>query len=872
MQRILVIGTPGPSLATLAAIAASCVGAGRVISLDEDDREGTRRCMSSAVELSENAQRTWVTVTRTGSFTDPRYGRFEITPAMLAQMVKNFDAKVLGDDIFLDVDHKPGDGAAAKILALKVDNGRLRAHVEWTPFGVDAVRTRGFRYLSAEFHEAFRDNEQSNEHGCVLLGAGLTIRPVIKRLDPVTLSVTAAHPGPVFVHSGLVKQLSESLETIAMNRWTKYLAALTAAAIVLSAAQLEGIKPAFETGAKALADDANDEEFIKQWVGIGKALAAAGTNAVVQLSVNNPATDVSPEALAAAVAKALSEQAAAARQSETDTKAKQQLFTDTLNAAKALSEDTRTQLSGVLPVITGAWTDEAVKELAAKQIAIGERMESQRQLSSLGYTPSGTPRISVDDGNAIKALTQAVRVGLKATHLGDQLRMPEEDKLTPFQKKLLAQFDADNAPRLHAEHKRLAGGPVTSGDLSLPASYQRAVLLEATSDNRVLELVSANVDPTTGPTHTIPFEKRDISAIRNDGIVYEGQEIPPGGVSIENDYAYIVPAKISVDVTNEAAYFSQHSAVINYDAWARGLLSNARVMRENIGRRIANHMQREGAAYGAVSEAAQSLTESTANPGTYRVPVGKFPIVRPWQPRDLKGTAIGNPHQPMTVRVGGTARPAYDGSGTQAAGNYYRVVNYNLGLVQIVNQAGVPQTGLTITADFYRETNVVLFDLDLPNGVEKGKHLNGLIQKFGAQKAAMAQDRFVVPDFALMAYTLNDEATNAEQYTAAGQRADAAVTALGDLAPIKGVPSWSTNAPNLDMGEERMILGQRGALTYTIAKPFGFGAPFEGMGPNGRPNGRKLAYGEEFSSIHVPEDYRGRFTGLVAYSASARAG
>ena len=866
MQRIHATG-----IAPASAKFASMVGARILFLHEDDDLAGTRRCMSNTVELAEGVERSWVTITRTGSFTDPRYGRFEITPTMLAQMVRNFDARVLGQDIFLDVDHKPGDGAAAKILALKVDNGRLRAQVEWTDFGTDAVRKRGFRYLSAEFHEAFRDNEQGNEHGCVLLGAGLTIRPVIKRLDPVTLSVTASTSGPVFVHPGLARQLTESLETIAMNRWEKFLAHLKARGIVLSEAQLAGIKESFNMGARALADDADDAAFLTQWEGIAKALAAAGSNAVVQLSVTNPVEQATPEAIAAAVQKALAEQATAAQQAATNTSARQKLFTDTLAAATTLSEQTRTQLSGVLPVITGAWTDDQVRELAAKQIAIGEQMEANRKLAQMGYSAGGSPRISVDDSNTIKSLAQAVHNGLRSTMLGHQLRLPDEDKQTPFQKKLLAAFDEANAQRLHDESKRLAGGPVESGDLSLPASYQRAVLLEATSDNRVLDLVATNVDLTAAPTHSIPYEKRDISALRNDGVVYEGQEIPPGGVSIENDYAYIVPMKISLDETNEAAYFSLRNSLINYDAWARALVSNSRVMRENVGRRIANHMQRESAAYGAVVRNAVALTESAGNPGTYRVPADRFPIVRPWQPRDLKGTAIGSEQQPMVVRVGGTARPRYDGSGTQAAGNYYRVVNYNLGLVQIVNQAGVPQPGLTITADFYQETNIVLFDLDVPNGVEKVKHLNGLIQAFGDRKARLAQDRFVQPDFALMAYTLNDEATNAEQYTAAGKRADSSVTVSGDLADIKGVGCWSTNAPGIDLGEERIIMGQRGATAYTIAKPFGFGAPFEAVGPNGRPTGRKLSYGEEFSSIHVPAEYRARFTSVVAYSATGRA-
>jgi hypothetical protein len=842
--------------------------AGRRFTLSGEDDATTRRVITNAVSLAEGQHRSWVTVTRTGSFTDPRYGRFEITPKMLADMVRNFDAGVVGTDIFIDVDHKPGDGAAAKVLALRVDNGRLRAQVEWTEHGVDAVRRKGFTYLSAEFHDDWHDNEKGDSHGCTLLGAGLTIRPVIKRLDPVTLAVAGSASdlsGPVFVHPGLVRQLTESLENTTMNRFKKFLARLTAAGITLSAAQIESLRGAFETATKSLAEDADDTAICDQFETVAKALADAPANTTMQLSVN-----VDHDNVADAVAKALAERDTAAATAATSQATARQAFTDTLGEAKALSEATREQLAPAAELIGPGWTVDQAKALAAQQVKAGEAIEAARQLAQLGYQPAGQVRVTVDEGNAIKQLSAAIHTGLKNSYVGDQLKLPAEDKLNPFQRKVLAQFDAEHAHKLHAEAKQLAGGAVESGDLSLPASYQRAVLLEALADNRVLELVSTNVDPQQGPVHTIKYERRDTSAVVNDGVVYEGNEIPPGGVSIENDYAYIVPMKISLDLTNESIFFSRNSALMNYDAWGRTLVSNAQVMRENVGRRIANHMQRESAAYGAVAEVAVAFTDSTANAGTYRAAAGKFPIVRPFQARDLKGTAIGAEQHPLTVKVAGAAVQPYNGTGTQTAGNYYRVVNWNLGLVQIVTEAGVPKAGLTVTADYYRETNLVLFDLDVPSGDELEKHLNGLIRAIGSRKATMSQDRFVQPNFGLMAATLNDTATNAEQFTASGARADSAITALGDLAPLKGVPSYSTNAPNLDLGEERIQMGQRGALSYTIAKPFSVGTPFEAVGANGRPTGRKIAYGEEFSSIHVPSEYRQRFTAVVAYSKAAR--
>lgn len=154
--------------------------------LQQTGTAGAVRLLSDQpLNLSESTQTSTVTLTRTGRFHDPRYGEFEITPEMLLAMVSNFEAGVYGQEIFIDVAHRPENGAAARILNLSIEDQRLRAHVAWTPYGLEAVRKKGYRYLSAEFHENWIDNEAREAHGPVLLGAGLTVRPVIKRLDPV---------------------------------------------------------------------------------------------------------------------------------------------------------------------------------------------------------------------------------------------------------------------------------------------------------------------------------------------------------------------------------------------------------------------------------------------------------------------------------------------------------------------------------------------------------------------------------------------------------------------------------------------------------------------------------------------------------------
>lgn len=128
-------------------------------------------------------------VLRTGTFTDPRYGTFPITPKMLSDMVKNFSEGVRGVIPSLDYKHESDDVAAGWFQKLYTvndgDNVELWAEIEMTPRGEKTLSDKEFGYISADFDSDYCDNETGVKHGCVLLGAGLTNRPVIKRMESV---------------------------------------------------------------------------------------------------------------------------------------------------------------------------------------------------------------------------------------------------------------------------------------------------------------------------------------------------------------------------------------------------------------------------------------------------------------------------------------------------------------------------------------------------------------------------------------------------------------------------------------------------------------------------------------------------------------
>lgn len=127
-----------------------------------------------------------VQLLRVGTFYHPKLGELNITQNMLKSMVKNFENNVRGIDISIDYKHESEDIAAGWVTALELseDAQELWAVVKWTPRGEKKIAEREFRYLSADFHMNYMDNETLAEFGPTLFGAGLTNRPVVKRMQP----------------------------------------------------------------------------------------------------------------------------------------------------------------------------------------------------------------------------------------------------------------------------------------------------------------------------------------------------------------------------------------------------------------------------------------------------------------------------------------------------------------------------------------------------------------------------------------------------------------------------------------------------------------------------------------------------------------
>ena len=472
----------------------------------------------------------------------------------------------------------------------------------------------------------------------------------------------------------------------------------------------------------------------------------------------------------------------------------------------------------------------------------------------------------------LKRLNDHIEAGLRSSnsYVNGRLTLGSEK---PFVKRVIDLFDFKNINRLYPEAKALAEGQTSTADTSLPIHFQRTVIKQALSDLNILDIVQTLTDPQATTTTEIPYELRDISALRNNGIVPEGGAIYGASIRQDSDTAYLQARKLSMSLTNEVIHFSSVSN-LNWDAYGRNVESNARVIRELAASSIANNIQRNADMFGAVAITGEDISSQLSGSKS-TIKTESFPLVAQHQEKNIRGDTIGELQNAIVIKINGQTIPEFDGTGNQAAGTYYYISNYNLGYVSFVNKSGTPVTpthssGAT-EISYTTSTNIVKFDLDIPPGADVEKHLNGLLRKIGERKSFMQTNRFIQPDFMLMSPILNDTCTNAEQFAAERNRNGSNTDSSGDLETIKGVPVFGTNAPGIHLGNERIIMGVRGTTSYTIAKPFVMGKPFEAVDTEGNPTGHKLAYGEEYAAIHTPPPIRNRYTSVIAYSVTARA-
>lgn len=855
---------------------------GRSIRLEAPEHPGVVRFLTGLpVSLGESAPgtATWVTVTRMGTFRDARYGEFSITREMLLAMVSNFERRTYGQDVFVDVAHRPENGAAGKVVKLEVSGDRLRALVEWTPFGIEAIRDRGYQYLSAEYHENWRDNEAGNAHGPVLLGAGLTVRPVIKGLDPVLLAEsTGAGDVPVLVHPTLQLQLTQEIHAM-WKQLSDQLKATLLAVLTLSEPIRQQIFAAWETAVKPVTDEAAAKALMEHYGTLGKQLGEQLKGIPGTIKLDIPAPAITAGLSADDVRKLLAEEKAAgeaaAKQLADSLAGNRKVLSDAIAAAQGLDDVLKRELTEqVADLVTASMSADQIKRLADTQIANGNKIVAARRLAALGFqTPNGTVHISVDSTNEVRALQESVDRRLGFDRLSDaqryratggQLQAVNKD----FAERVLAQYDAQNGQRLHAEHKLLAGGDSLVSDVAIPAIFERTVIREALYQLVALNLVDLGTLPFSG-TGQLPYSYRDTAAAGRSAVrKYEGQSISRAAVKQALETFYAIPQKIAFEVSDELRYLTANGQ-IQFDAVAENVRNASRIIAEDTEKMIGDELLQACDEYSTTAVVSEAV--ATAN-GTNKIFVlDNFPVVRPRKFYDLQGTQVGSTLYPITITVNAVAISEYDGTGTQGAGTYYSL-NHNLGEITFVNQAGTPVAPTNthaIVASYTYSTNVYKFDTDLGSLAVDAKW-DDFLYRFGLRKSVIEDQRYYMANVGVMSGTVRTQIEQARQFAANYKRAGTDLTNEGNLGAIKGVPSFKIVAPGLNLADARVLVGERAQTRFRMMKPWAMGQLENQKDANGRFTGKKEAYGDQWVVCMTPTQLKGAMTSMVLYGAAAR--
>jgi phage I-like protein len=126
-----------------------------------------------------------------GRWKNPKYGLIEASVSKFKNFIENWKQKTIGRDIGLDFNHQSGKSAGwVTNLFIEQDEAgknKLRAEIELTPVGKQAIESKEYRYISPEFTDSYRDKETGVDKKNCILNLALTNKPFLS-MNPVLMS------------------------------------------------------------------------------------------------------------------------------------------------------------------------------------------------------------------------------------------------------------------------------------------------------------------------------------------------------------------------------------------------------------------------------------------------------------------------------------------------------------------------------------------------------------------------------------------------------------------------------------------------------------------------------------------------------------
>lgn len=146
-------------------------------------------------ELSEGTT-VEIQIMRTGKRNHPVYGEFEVTPATLQDVVKNFAENKRGIDLAVDENHEWNHIALwwiRQVFTKDNDTTKLFATVELTQLGAEKLSRGEYKYFSPEIIRSANDDETGETIQNLLIGWAFTNRPYFKGMQSVKYNEDASN-------------------------------------------------------------------------------------------------------------------------------------------------------------------------------------------------------------------------------------------------------------------------------------------------------------------------------------------------------------------------------------------------------------------------------------------------------------------------------------------------------------------------------------------------------------------------------------------------------------------------------------------------------------------------------------------------------
>lgn len=160
----------------------------------------------------------WIEALEAKEYHTSKYGKVPITVTKLNNLAKSVKGNIRGIQLSTDYNHgvdaAKGSKASGTIQDAKVDGNKLLLSVAFTDTAKKEIKDGEWKYFSSDWLDTYT-HEDGSKHNDVLLGGGLTNRPVAKGLNPLPVNFSELFNEVEITQNNEGGEMNEALKKLA---------------------------------------------------------------------------------------------------------------------------------------------------------------------------------------------------------------------------------------------------------------------------------------------------------------------------------------------------------------------------------------------------------------------------------------------------------------------------------------------------------------------------------------------------------------------------------------------------------------------------------------------------------------------------------